>query len=178
GTLSAPARLARGEIPIALSFSTARSFHSRIGSRLQISRAGRKALGPPLVVAAIFVPRDPGSAFWANTGNQGYSSAIVPRLDDFMALHNLPADLPPQFFWRVHTDVQRIHLDTSQQVLDALARVNSRAAILVPGAMLIESLSLGINGFLYQYALLPFILFVLVVPIVAVILYAVAVLTA
>jgi putative ABC transport system permease protein len=178
GTLSAPARLTRGEIPIALSFSTARGLHSSVGSRLIISRLGRKALGPPLMVTAIYVPRDPGSAFWADTGNQGYLSVIVPRLDDFMVLQNLPADLPPQFFWRVRTDVQQIHLDTSQHVLDALARVNSRAAILVPGATLIESISLGINGFLYQYALLPFILYVLVVPIVAVILYAVVVLTA
>ncbi|HZS87100.1 MAG TPA: FtsX-like permease family protein [Chloroflexota bacterium] len=179
GTLSVPARPARTVIPIALSSSTAHRLHSRVGSRLLISRAGRKALGPPLIVTAIYMPRDPGSAFWAdNSGTQGYLSAIVPRFDDFMALQNLPADVPPQFFWRVRTDVRLIHLDMSQHVLDALARVNSRAAVLVPGATLIESLSLDINGFLYQYALLPFILYVLVVPIVAVILYAVAVTTA
>src|SRR5262249_31956318 len=117
GTLSVPARLPGGEIPIALSFSTARSLHSRIGSPLQISKTGHRALGPPLVVAAIYVPRDPRSAFWGDTAdNEGYSSVVVPRLDDFLTLQNLPADLPPQFFWRVRTNVQLIRLDTSQQL--------------------------------------------------------------
>ncbi len=179
GTLSVPARLPGGAIPIALSFSIARSLHVGVGTRLLISANGHTALGPSLTVAAIFVARDPNSEFWnINSGGSSYTSFVVPRLDDFLAVQSPSADFTPQFFWRVRVDLHTLGLGAAQHCLDALDRVNSRIAALAPAATLIDSLSLDITGFLYQYALLPFILYVLVAPIVAVILYAVAMLTA
>src|SRR5581483_590877 len=63
-------------------------------------------------------------------------------------------------------------------ILDGIDRARSKVSTLARGATLITSLDEAINGFVGQYSLLSSILLILVAPIVALILYAVAVTTA
>ncbi len=165
-------------VPVALSFFTAHSLNLHLGSRLSVSVDGKATAGPPLVVTAIFVPKDSHSAYWDTTGGlANYQSVVVPQLDNFLRLQHLDSTFEPSFLWRYYTDTHTVKLANAQPIVDALSRIGSTISAISDGATLVQSLSLDISGFLNSYALLPFILYVLVAPIGAVVLYSLAVTT-
>ena len=181
GAVDVPARLSNGDAPVLVSQYTARSLHLRLGDRLVYGYGANPltTIAPPLVVAGIFVPRDGNSAFWgSNAGDATYRSLVTPRLATFQlfAAHNQP--FGPAYFWSQETELSAVHLADAHALLSRIDRVQSKVASLAPGTSLITALGLNIDGFLYQYNLLPSILLILVVPIVALILYAVVVTTA
>lgn len=184
GTVDAPARLPDGDAPVLISRYTARTLRLHVGDRIAyIAYAAfqdrPRALAPPLVVAGVFVPRDIESSVWGtNAGNPAYRSLVAPHLDTFQRFAARGSIFDPEYVWLQETDLTAIHLDDASALLDRLDRVRSKLASLAPGTDLLAALGLGITGFLYQYGLLPYVLLILVLPIVALILYAVAVTTA
>lgn len=181
GRVDVPARLSDGNAPVLVSQYTARSLHLRLGDRLVYGYGANPltTVAPPLVVTGIFAPRDGNSTFWgSNAGDTTYRALVAPRLATFQlfAAHNQP--FSPAYFWTQGTELSAIHLAAANALLGRIDRVQSKVTSLAPGTSLITALGLNIDGFLYQYNLLPSILLILVVPILALILYAVAVTTA
>jgi len=169
---------APGGVPVALSLFTARSLRVGVGSRLDVSVDGKTSAGPALVVTAVFAPKESRGEFWDVTaGMDSYRSVVVPRLKDFLRLQSLDPSLMPSFLWRYAINTHAVTLANAPPLIDALARIGSKVAAISDGATLIQSLSLDLSGFLNSYALLPFVLYILVAPIAAVVLYAVAVTT-
>ncbi len=175
GTLDVPAHTARGDAPVAISQYTAQTLGLHPGDRLVFSLDGHHQIGPTVMIAGIFVPLDVNSDFWSiNAGVKNYRSLVALRLDTFQSIvtSNL---FQPEYFWLYTTDLKAVRLDDANAILDRVHRVNARVADIAPGASLLTSLDININGFLYQYQLLPLILLILVTPILALVLYAVAV---
>lgn len=181
GTLKAPARLPDGSVPVVISAYTARTLHLWMGGHVVYSPDGRTRAARPMMVVGIFVPRDVKSPFWdINAGVPTYRSLVMPRLETFLsfAATSRGSVFAPQYFWLSSIDPAAIHLADANAILDHLERVRSKVALLAPGTTVLTLLDLSLNGFLDQYALLPFILLILVAPIVALVLYGVAVTTA
>jgi putative ABC transport system permease protein len=181
GSFDDQARLPDGDVPVLLSRTTEQRLHLHLGSRLGFSDGGYPPtlIGPTLVVAGIFLARDPGSLFWGgNAGNATSSSLVTPRLGTFQLFAAHGPIFSPAYFWMQQTTISAVHLADADTLLSSIARVQGHVASLAPGTSLITPLDLNIQGFLYQYNLLPYILLILVAPIVALILYAVAVTTA
>ena len=156
-----------GAAGVLLSRDAARALRLRVGDRIAFSGDGTTPLRPILVLAGIFVPSDPGGDYWSgNSAGSAYNALVTTHL--FL----------PDYFWLQRTDLQAVHLADADAILDHLTRVRSRTSALVPGAQILTSLDLGLNGFLLQYNLLSSILLILAGPILALILYAVAVTTA
>lgn len=173
GALSLPEARARGAAPVVVSQYTAQSLHLALGARLVYAQDGRTPLARPLIVCGIYVPKDVNSDLWdINAGLPTYRSLVATRLSDFLSVAAANPAFSPEYFWLYHTRLDAIHLDAAPAILDQLQRIGSRVADIAPGATLFTPLDLDINGFLYQYALLPYILLILVVPILALILYA------
>src|SRR5437764_15066618 len=101
----------------------------------------------------------------------------MPRLDTVLTYAVSSDVFNPEYFWRYKTALNAVRLADADLILEHIQRVGSQISNIAPGTTLITSLDLDINGFLYQYNLLPFILLILVAPIVALVLYAVAVTT-
>ena len=149
-----------------------------LGERIVFSADGKKALAGPMYVAAIFQPKDYKSDFWdINAGVLTYRSLVMPRLETFLTFAGGGEVFNPEYFWRYKTNLKAIRLADADALLERIQRVGSRVSTIAAGTTLITSLDLDINGFIYQYNLLPFILLILVAPIVALVLYAVAVTT-
>jgi len=181
GRVDVPARLSDGNAPVLVSQYTARSLHLRLGDRLVYGYGANPltTVAPLLVVTGIFAPRDGNSTFWgSNAGDTTYRALVAPRLATFQLFvtHNQP--FSPAYFWTQGTELSAVHLADAHALLSRIDRVQSKVTSLAPGTSLITALGLNIDGFLYQYNLLPSILLILVVPILALILYAVAVTTA
>jgi len=177
GTFDVPPPTRQGA-SVLISRYAATSLNLKVGDHLAYSAEGRTALAPPLTVAGIFVPKDIKSDFWdINAGVTTYRSLVMPRLDGFLGYAASANIFNPEYFWRYKTDLKAVHLADADGVLNRIQRVGSKISTVSPGTTLITSLDLDVNGFLYQYNLLPWILLILVIPIVALVLYAVSVTT-
>ncbi len=125
------------------------------------------------------MPRDVNSSFWGvHAGITNNPSLIMPRIDSFLAITSLSGLFNPEFIWSLKTDLSAVHFADTPKILARIRRVDALVGTIVPGAVLITTLDLGLNGFSAQYNLLPVILFILVAPIIALVLYAIAVVTA
>lgn len=174
-----PARLPDGDAPVLLSSYTARSLGLRPGDRLAYAQDRAHPVGPPLVVAGIYVANDPNSSFWdIHAGDTTYRSLVAPSLDTFQLFAAHGDVFSPEYFWLQSADPTTIHLASANAIVAGIARARSKVAALTPSATLITTLDVAINGFLGDYSLLPSILLILVAPIIAVILYAITVTTA
>ncbi|HVA92407.1 MAG TPA: ABC transporter permease, partial [Chloroflexota bacterium] len=179
GTLDPPALMPNRDMPVLISVFTARSMHLRLGDRLAFALNQTTVVTPALVIAGVYVPTDLNSAFWdIHAGDPTYRSLVAPRLDSFQILASRGNVFSPEYFWLQDAAVSDVHLAAATAILSGIDRAGSRIAALAPGATLISSLAEAINGFTDQYKLLSSILLILVAPIVAVILYAIAVTTA
>jgi putative ABC transport system permease protein len=176
GTLDAPDRLPAGTVPVMVSLYTARTLHLHPGERLVYAGQPGDPVTPLLVISGIYTPTNPDSSFWdINAGNLTYESLVTSNLATFQLFAQQATLFSPEYFWLQSINPDSIHLANTGRILSGLARVRSKLAALAPGATLITSLDVAINGFQGQYSLLPSILLILVAPIVAVILYAIAV---
>ncbi len=179
GSYNLPTTLPNGDAPILISEHTAQSLNLQLGDRLAFSADHTTPIAPRMVVAGIFVPKDLNSDFWdINAGDAKYRSLVTPNLSTFQLFAAQSDVFSPEYFWLQVTNLKAIHLASAATMLDGVSRAGSQVASIATGATVITSLDLAINGFLDQYNLLSDILLILVTPIVALILYAVAVTTA
>lgn len=179
GTLTVSPRTPRGDVPVIVSQYTARSLHLQVGDRIAYLTGPHRLVAPAMAVAGIFIPRDSNSDFWdINAGQPTYRSLVAPRVDGFQIIATATPAAHPQYVWLVRTDLAAIHLAAADTILAHLDHVRSAVAQVAPGASLSTSLDLDLTSFMDKYRLLPYILVILVAPIVALILFAVAVISA
>ena len=179
GQFDAPVGATAGGAAVLLSRTMAQRLHVRVGDRLAFSSNGVRLLRPLLLVVGVFVPRDPNGGYWSISSPASTVAEIVTtRLSTFQTLAGHALLFNPEYFWLERTDLRAIHLADATAILDRLTRLDSTLSAIAPAATLLNSSAQDINGFLFQYDLLPSILLILVAPIVALILYAVAVTTA
>jgi len=168
-----------GAAGVLLSRDAARALRLRVGDRIAFSGDGTTPLRPTLVLAGVFVPIDPGGDYWSgNSAGSAYNALVTTHLETFQRFASLPHLFLPDYFWLQRTSLQAVHLADADAILHHLTRLRSRTSALAPGAQILTSLDMGINGFLLQYSLLSSILLILAGPILALILYAVVVTTA
>jgi putative ABC transport system permease protein len=178
GTLDPPPAGATGSAGVMVASATAQRLHLSVGDRLAFSANGITPIQPILVIAGIFTATDPTNSYWSVASQDSVPNILITSDLATFQTFAAHADLfEPSYFWLQQTDLQAIHLSDADALLTNLTRVNSRVAAIAPGAGLLESLSLDINDFQYQYDLLPSILLILVTPIALLILYAVVVTT-
>jgi putative ABC transport system permease protein len=179
GTLAGPTQTPAADAPVVVSDYTAHSLHLRVGDRLAFSADGTKAITPRIVVAGIYLAKDPTSTFWSNhTGETTYRSLVTPRVDTFQRFAGQGRLFSPSYFWLQQANLGDVHLADAAAIDAGINRVNSTISSISPAATFITSLNLDIGGFLDQYDLLPIILLILVTPIIALILYGVSMTTA
>ncbi|MGH2344167.1 MAG: FtsX-like permease family protein, partial [Chloroflexota bacterium] len=178
GTLAAVPAAPNGAAGVVVARAAAQRLHLRVGDRVAFSANGARPIQPILVITGIFTPTDPNGAYWSVGSQDSVPNVLITSdLATFQRFAAHETLFEPSYYWLQHTDLQAIHLSDADALLDHLTRVNSRVAAIAPGAGLLESLSLDIDGFQYQYDLLPSILLILVGPIAVLILYAVVVTT-
>jgi putative ABC transport system permease protein len=179
GAFGLPAGASRTGVPTVVSATTARALRLRLGDRLIGATPRHRALTAPLVIAGIYVPKNPAADFWSINSAQPFAQSLVlTRPADFVQVAAGAPFFDPTYYWRYDLSLDAIHLDGATALLDHIQRVRSRISLLAPGTELHTLLDQDINGFLYSYALLPVALYVLVAPIVLLVLYAIAVVTA
>ncbi|MGH2347533.1 MAG: FtsX-like permease family protein, partial [Chloroflexota bacterium] len=179
GTLNPPEQMPNHDVPMLVSIHTARTLGLRLGDRLAFALNPTEVVTPTVVIAGIYVPKNLNSTFWdIHAGDPTYRSLVAPRLGSFQIFAALGNVFSPEYFWLQEAAVTDIHLAAAPATLRGIDRVGGRISALAPGATLITSLNEAINSFTDQYNLLSSILLILVTPIVAVILYGIAVITA
>ncbi len=177
GTLPTAAGPA-GPTPIAVSFSSARALGLRVGTRLFLSASRRQALAQPLVVAAIYVRTDVNDRYWAsNAGPETYHALVVGNLAAHLALSQAYPWLQPKFYWFGQTRLAALTYAGAQATLDNARRAGNLLGDLASGAVLSVGLTSDVTSFLAGYSLLDPILYILVAPVLALILYAITVIS-
>ena len=179
GTFQPPAAASGDVAAVTLMRDTARRLHLHVGDRVAFSANGTRAILPILEIAGTFVPIAPNDSYWS-IGSQGSvpNVLVTTQIQTFQRFAARGLLFNPSYFWLQQTSLRSVHLADANALLDRLNRTNSKIAAIAPGASLLEGLSLDINGFNYQYDLLPTILLILVGPIIILVLYAIAVTTA
>ena len=179
GTLRASPAASDSSASVTLSRDTAQRLHLHVGDRVAFSENGSRPLKPILQVTGIFVPTDPTGSYWSIVSQNSVPNVLVTtQIQTFQSFAANALLFNPAYFWLQETDLPSVHLADANAILDRLNRSNSKLAALAPGTTLEDQLGLDINGFQYQYDLLPSILLILVGPIAILILYAIAVTTA
>jgi hypothetical protein len=178
GTLNPSPAGANRAAGVMVARATAQRLHLRVGDRLVFSANGIAPIQPILVIAGIFTATDPTGSYWSVASQDSVPNVLITSdLATFQTFAAHTDLFEPSYFWLQQTNLQAIHLSDADALLNNLIRVNSRVAAIASGAGLLESLSLDIDDFQYQYNLLPSILLILVTPIALLILYAVVVTT-
>jgi putative ABC transport system permease protein len=179
GSFNPPVQLPDGDVPVLISAYTARSLHLSVGERLAFGLNTSQIVTPAIIISGIYVPNDSKSSFWdIHAGDPTYRSFLAPSLASFQIFASFGNVFSPAYFWLQQAQLTDIHLAGAHAIVNGIGRANSKIAALATGATLITSLDVTINGFFDQYDQLPSILLILVAPIIAVILYGIAVITA
>jgi putative ABC transport system permease protein len=169
---------AGGDVPVYVSVYTARSLKLRVGDRLAFRQIGHPPISPAMVIAGVYVATNPNSSFWdTNAGNATYRSLMAPNLASFQTYAGQAAVFQPDYFWLQTIDVGTVHLADANSILSGLDRARGKVAALAAGTVLITSLNDTINAFHDQYSLLSSILLILIAPVIALMLYGIAVMT-
>ena len=150
GTSAVPAQTASGEPLYRLDY-TAQSLQLHVGSRLAYSTNGVTAIAPRLVVAGIFVAKDPTSSFWSNrTGETTYRSLVTPQVNSFQVRLAQGRVFRPSYFWLQQVNLGDIHLANASANDDGINRVNGTISTIAPGGDVHHTTELDIKSFLNQ----------------------------
>ena len=163
------------DIPVVINQATADELHMAVGDRYIYSDVEQyNPQGVTVKIVGLWQPIDPTDSYWLYDPFLFNNVLFSNRADLFDRVFVQLKNAPHEFSWYAIFDSTAIHTVNESRVLSGLQFLNTRANIMMPAVTEYPNLMNTLAEFQTRAFLLNLLLFVLSVPMIAVVLYYIA----
>ena len=160
------------DVPVIMNQATADELHMSVGDTYIYSDVDQyNPQGVTLKIVGLWEPINPNDSYWIYDPYLFNNVLFSNRVDLFNRVFTKLLKAPHEFSWYAVFDSSAIHTVNESRVLSGLEFLDTRANTMMPSVTLYPALETTLSDFQQRAFLLNLLLFVLSVPMIAVVLY-------